>query len=292
VKHSEGRFPGADGLELYYQLWQPESEPRAVIALVHGVGEHCGRYMNVVGPLVDAGYAVYGFDQRGHGSSPGPRVHIDRWREYREDLGAYLGMIADQLPGPPLVLYGHSMGSLVVLDYLMQNTQGIAGAIISGAAIEPVGVGSASLVLIARVLSGVLPKYYVDLGIDPNSLSRDPEALEAYRADPLVAPKATVRWGTESLDTVRRVKEGMCAIDVPILVLHGEADPLNLVEGARTLFDSVASDRKTIHVYPDVCHEPHNDLGHEQVATDVAEWLAQLTNGSDASARPTANDSH
>lgn len=279
MKHIEGHFSGADSLELYYQVWRPEPEPRAVVALVHGVGEHCGRYMNVARPLAADGYAVYGYDQRGHGASPGPRVHVDRWTEYREDLGAYLAMIAEQMPGLPLIVYGHSMGSLVVLDYLLQRPKGLAGAIISGAAIEPVGVGSPYLVAVARVLSGVLPKFYVDLGIDPTSLSRDPNALEAYRADPLIAPKATVRWGTESLDTVRRIKEGMNGIDIPLLVLHGEADPLNLVQGARTLFDAVGSDDKTMHVYPVVRHEPHNDLGHEQVAADVAQWLAHLTGG-------------
>ena len=233
--------------------------------------------MNLVRPLVDDGYAVYAYDQRGHGRSPGPRVYVDRWADYRVDLGAFLGMAAEQAPGLPIVLYGHSMGSLVVLDYLLERPQGLAGAIVSGVALQPAGVGKPYQVVMARVLSRVSPRLTVDLGIDGGSLTRDPQALEAARADPMLTSRATVRWGAESLATVRRVKEDMAAIDLPLLVLHGGADPLNRPAGAQALFETVSSPDKTLRIYPGVRHEPHNDLGHEQVAGDVKEWLAHLT---------------
>jgi alpha-beta hydrolase superfamily lysophospholipase len=245
------------------------------------VGEHSGRYANLVGPLVDDGYAVYVYDQRGHGRSPGPRVHIDRWAEYRDDLGAFLRLVGERAPGRPLVVYGHSMGSLVVLDYLLEwprseRPEGLTGAIVSGTALEPAGVGGPLLVVIARVLSGLRPRQSLKLGIDAAALSRDPAVVAAYRADPLVTSRATVRWGTESLDTVRRIKAGMSRIDVPLLVLHGEADPLNLVSGARALVDALPPGAATLKVYPGVRHEPHNDLGHEQVAAEVTQWFAGL----------------
>jgi alpha-beta hydrolase superfamily lysophospholipase len=276
MQHTDGHFAGVGGLELYHRSWQPESEPRAAVVLVHGVGEHSGRYMNVVGPLVESGYAVYSYDQRGHGVSPGPRVHIDRWTEYRGDLTTYVNMVAEQAPDLPLVVYGHSMGSLVVLDYLLQRPVGLSGAIISGIAIEPVGVGSRATIAMARVLTHVAPRLSVNLGIDASALTRDPQALAAYAADPLVSGRATVRWGTESLDTVVRVKEGMAGIDIPLLVIHGGADRLNCPDGAKALFEAVPHSDKTLRVYPGVHHEPHNDLGHEQVAADVKEWLAHL----------------
>jgi len=276
MRRGEGRFCGAGGLELYYQVWRPEGEPWAAVALVHGVGEHSGRYGNLVGPLVDAGSAVYGYDQRGHGRSPGPRVHIDRWDEYRDDLGAFLRLVAAEVPGRPLVVYGHSMGSLVVLDYLLQGSDGVAGAIVSGVALEPAGVGSPLLVVIARLLSGLRPRHSLRLGIDATALSRDPAVVEAYRADPLVTSRATARWGAESLAAVRRVKEGMARLDVPLLILHGEADPLNMVSGAKALREAVPRQDVTLRVYAGVRHEPHNDAGHEQVAADVVAWLARL----------------
>jgi alpha-beta hydrolase superfamily lysophospholipase len=233
--------------------------------------------MNLVRPLVDDGYVVYGYDQRGHGRSPGPRVYVDRWADYRDDLGAFLGMVAEYAPGSPIVVYGHSMGSLVVLDYLLQRPKGLAGAIISGVALQPAGVGKPYQVVMARIMSRVTPRLTLDLGIDAGSLTRDPQALEAARADSMLTSRATVRWGAESLATVRRISEGMAAIDLPLLVLHGGADPLNRPEGARALFETVSSPDKTLRVYPGVCHEPHNDLGHEQVAGDVKDWLAHLT---------------
>lgn len=277
MRHEEGHFARTGGLELFWQCWRREGDPRAVVALVHGVGEHSGRYMNLVRPLVDDGYAVYGYDQRGHGRSPGPRVHIDRWSDYREDLRAFLGLVAAHQPGRPLVVYGHSMGSLVVLDYLLQRPGGLAGAIISGVALQPAGVGKPYQVAVVRVLSGVAPRLSLDLGIGAGSLTRDPEALEAARTDPLLTSRATVRWGAESLATVRRVNEDMATIDLPLLVLHGGADPLNRPAGALALFNAVATPDKRLRIYPGVRHEPHNDLGHEQVAADVKEWLAHLT---------------
>jgi alpha-beta hydrolase superfamily lysophospholipase len=105
--------------------------------------------------------------------------------------------------------------------------------------------------------------------------------VEAYRADPLVTSRATVRWGTESLAAVGRVKEGMENLGLPLLVLHGEADRLNLVGGARALAEARPHGDTMLRVYPGVYHEPHNDLGHEQVVADVKSWLAQLVGSKD-----------
>lgn len=276
MQHAEGRFDGVGGVELYSQEWRPESTARSVVVLVHGVGEHSGRYMNVVRPLVEGGHAVYSYDHRGHGRSAGRRVHIDGWSQYRADLSTYLGIVAQQEPDRPIVLYGHSMGSLVVLDYLLQGPDGIAGAIISGVALQPVGVGSPLVIAMAKALSGVVPKLSVDLKIDAASLTRDPEALAAFREDPLVESKATVRWGSESLKTVDRITGGMGGLDWPMLVVHGGSDPLNLAEGAHALYEAVPHADKTLRVYPGVLHEPHNDLGHSQLAADIAHWLDQL----------------
>ncbi len=233
--------------------------------------------MNLVALLVDDGYVVCAYDQRGHGRSPGRRVYVDRWADYREDLHAFLGTVAEQAPDLPIVVYGHSMGSLVVLDYLLEHSEGVAGAIVSGVALQPAGVGKPYQVVLARVLSRVAPRLTVDLGIAGGSLTRDPQALAAARADPMLTSRATVRWGAESLAVVRRVREDMAAIDLPLLVLHGGADPLNRLAGAQALFETVASQEKTLRIYPGVHHEPHNDLGHEQVAADVRAWLARLT---------------
>ena len=275
--HDEGRFRTLDGLQLFWQRWAPDEEPRAVVVIVHGVCEHSGRYGNLVEPLVEDGYAVYAYDQRGHGLSPGPRVHIDRWAQYRDDLGIFLALVADWAPGLQVVLYGHSMGSLVVLDYVLAHPHGLAGLVVSGVALQPAGVGTAWQVAAARVLTHVTPRLALDLHIRPDALSRDPQAVVAALADPALTSRATVRWGTEGLATVATVRRRLDEIEIPLLVLHGGADPLNRPAGAQELVDSVASADTTLHVYPGVRHEPHNDLGHEAVAADVIEWLGRVT---------------
>ena len=276
-RRGEGHFSASGGLRLYWQSRRPEAPPRAAFVLVHGVGEHGGRYENLMEPLARAGYAVYTYDQRGHGRSPGPRVHIDRWSQYRDDLGAFLTFVAQQAPRLPLVLYGHSMGSLVVLDYAIVHPRGLAALIVSGVALQPAGVGAAWQVAAARLLTHVTPRLSLDLHIRPDALTRDPAARAAALADPALTSKATVRWGTESLATVAVVRRRLGEITLPLLVVHGGDDPLNRPAGAQELVDSVSSADKTLTVYPGVRHEPHNDLGHEQVAADIIAWLDRIT---------------
>ena len=116
MNHHESTFGGSGGLDLYYQSWLPQTESNAIVAIVHGFGEHSGRYQNIVQHLVPLGYGIYGFDNRGHGRSPGRRGHIDSWREYHDDVAAFLTFIRKSGPSKPLFLLGHSMGTLIVLE--------------------------------------------------------------------------------------------------------------------------------------------------------------------------------
>jgi alpha-beta hydrolase superfamily lysophospholipase len=275
MKHSEGTFRGAGGLDLYGQCWQDAREPQAIVAIVHGHGEHGGRYMNVVRSLLSHGCAVCAFDHRGHGRSRGQRGHINSWSEYREDVGSFLFWIADRENHRPVFLMGHSMGALVALDYVLRGSGGIAGAIISGAPIEPAGVAKPALVLLSRLLSRAVPRFPLRLALDTSALSRDAAAVRAYAEDPLVHGRFTARWGTESLAALAWVKAHAPDVNIPILFIHGGGDRLNLSDGSRRFFERVASSDKTIHVYPDMFHELHNDIGYDQVMKDLAQWLTE-----------------
>lgn len=274
AEHVEGTFAGTGGLELYVQSWRPPGTPRAVVGIVHGVAEHCGRYANVVGHLIPQGHAVYAYDHRGHGRSPGPRVHINRWDEYRGDLRCFLTMVAEREPGRPVFVYGHSMGALVVLDYLLLHQEGLRGAILSAAPLEPVGLAKPHLILLARLLSPLWPGLMVRAKLDVPQISRDPAVVQAYQADPLVVyGAATVRWGTESLNAVARVRSGLPAIRLPVLLIHGGADRISAPDGSRLVYERISSADKTLRVYAGTYHEPHNDVNHDDVLRDVAEWL-------------------
>ena len=273
MEHKEGTFQGTGGIELYYQSWRADKETRGVLAIVHGFGEHSGRYANVVNHLTPQGYPIYGFDLRGHGRSPGQRGHINSWEEYREDVRGFLQVVSQGEPTLPVFMLGHSMGALIALDYLLHDPAGLRGAIISGAPLEPVGVAKPILVILARVLSRVWPRFSLPLGLDPKGISRDIEVVKAYQADPLVHGKTTVRWGTEILQTIEWVKAHAAEVRIPILLIHGGSDPLNSPDGTRSFFDKVTFPDKQIKVYPGSYHEAHNDLDYAQVVNDMAQWL-------------------
>lgn len=273
MQRKEGNFQASDGLTLFYQRWRPTSPAKAVVLVAHGFGEHSERYANLFNHLVPQGFAIYALDHRGHGRSPGQRGHISNWLEYRNDLALFRHFVEILEPRLPQFLYGHSMGSLIVLDYLTQQPSGLRGAIISGALIEPGESAKPLLVAIARLLSQYWPNFSLNLGLDTKALSRDSTVVQAYVADPLVHGKASARWGTEVLHTIQSVKAQAKNIRTPLLILHGEADAINRVEGARWLFKEVAFTDKELRIYPGGFHEPHNDLDKTQVLQDVEEWL-------------------
>ncbi len=275
MKHWEGDFQGAGNLTLYTQGWDPEDAPRAILAIVHGLGEHSGRYGNIVNGLIPRHYSVYGYDHRGHGRSQGQRGHILSWAEYRNDLRHFLQMIKERQPGRPTFLLGHSMGALIVLDYIMRNPEGVKGAIVSGSPIKATGATKSYLIIIAWVLSRVWPGFSLDLGLDKSAISRDPTVVKAYEEDPLVHGKATPRWGTEFMATAEWVKGRAAEIKMPLLMLHGETDRLSLAEGARQFFEQIPFPDKELHIYPGSYHEPHNDLDSRQVISDLEAWVAR-----------------
>ena len=284
MQHRTFHFEGMDGISLYAQHWRPEHRALAVIAIVHGVGEHSGRYMNVVDHMTANQCGVYGYDLRGHGRSPGPRGHINAWAEYRTDLLNFLKMIRAQGDGCPIFLLGHSMGALIALDFILSENVGLAGAIISGAPIEPVGVANPYLIALARILSRIYPSFSINLGLDPDAISRNPSVVKSYREDPLVHGKVSARWGTESLSTVESVKLRGENIDLPILMIHGDADRINSMEGAKKFFGEIRSQDKEFLSYAAGYHEVHNDIDYQDMLSDLLDWINIHIEGQPASA--------
>jgi alpha-beta hydrolase superfamily lysophospholipase len=272
MQQTTGKFE-ALGKQLFYQTWLPEGKTKAILAICHGVGEHSGRYMNLVGPLMQNEYAVWGFDLLGCGHSPGQRGHIQTWEDYRNGLGAFLEYVQAQNPGLPVFLYGHSLGAQIVLDYIQNRKADLMGVVLSATPIDPAGVGSPAKILLAKLLSKIMPAYSIDLGLDPAALSRDPQVVQAYRDDPLVQKYVSVRWGTEAMAVQRRASSRPDLIRLPVLFIHGSDDPLHLVSGVRNFVEDIPHADKQLIVYQGSLHEPHNDLEHERVAIDLINWL-------------------
>lgn len=166
------------------------------------------------------------------------------------------------------------MGAVIAVDYVVATPSGVAGLISSGIPLRPTGATKPHLVAIARILSRIRPAFSIPLGLDVSGISRDPAVVQSYRDDPLVHPLVSVRWGTEMLAAIARVRSRAHEVQLPVLVLHGEADPISSIDGSRELFSAVSSADKTLRVYPGTLHEPHNDLDRAVVSEDVERWLA------------------
>jgi len=278
MKHLEAILPAFDGISLHTHQWLPDSDPRALIIIVHGVTEHSGRYLKLIVPLVEGGFGVASYDLRGHGRSGGVRGHVESWRDYTRDLASVIAALARQHPSVPVFLFGHSLGSLIVLGYSFAPAAAgkLAGVIVCGTAVDPCGIARPMRVAMARALSRVWPKFRLRVKTAARAaLSRDPVVEAEFRADPLRLGYVTVRFGAEMLALIERIKQTTTAFPAPLLMLHGGADRLNSLAGARKFFGTVnqVQQDKELIVYEGGLHEPHNDLEHVRVANDVCAWL-------------------
>lgn len=264
-------FTGHGGLELHCRCWRPEGTPKAVLPIVHGHGEHSGRYAHVADWFVPRGYSVYAFDLRGHGRSQGERGALKDFGEYREDVRAFLDLVQEAEPAP-VFLAGHSLGGLIVLDYVLRDPSGLAGVVASGPVLSAPGV-SPFLLWLSKVLARVWPSLVLDSGLDTSALSRDLAVVEAYVNDPLVHSKGSMRLANEMMEAVDWTQAHAAEMALPCLVIHGSEDRLCDPQASQVFIDNVAfADRERIE-YEGYFHEVYNEPGKEQVFADIEAWL-------------------
>ncbi len=274
MNHSDGYFKNSTNAKLYYQAWLPDGEAKAVLFIVHGLGEHCGRYMNVVNHFVPLGYAAYGMDHIGHGKSDGEREVISRFEDFTEPLTIYYNMVKSWQPGKPVFIIGHSLGGLISCYYLLDNQDKFRGAVISAASIKVPSNISSTTILMGKVLSAIAPKAGL-LALDATGVSRDPAVVAAYVGDPLVFHgKTPARLAAEMLRAMKRVTAEVAKINLPFMVVQGNADKLVDPDGTQLLYDQAKSKDKTIKRYEGLYHEVFNEPEHELVLTDVENWIA------------------
>ena len=273
MKHVEGNFNDSRGTEIYYQYWLPEGEVKAVILIVHGLFEHSGRYMNVVNHFVPKGYAVYGMDHSGHGSSGGTKSYIDSFDHYLDALSLYFAEVQGWQKDKPLFLLGHSMGGLIAATFLVRNQDQFSGAILSGPAAKIPDDINGITIAIGKILSMLLPKAGI-IALDVEGISRDPEVVKAYIDDPLTYKgKTPARLAAELLSAMEQLQSKAAEIKLPLLIIQGSADRLVNPDGAQFLYDTVSSSDKTLKMYKGFYHEVLNEPEKEQVLGDVESWL-------------------
>jgi len=262
-----------DGTILRTLHWEPEGEPWAVALVVHGLGEHGGRYGNVARAFTAAGIDVHGYDHRGFGGSAGQRAYVDRWGQFHDDLAQMMTAIRADHPGLPLVLYGHSMGGLVTLGYVLSETPRPEPdlLVLSAPGLDADIPGWKKS--LASTLANVFPRMRIANGLHPQGLSRDPSVRALADADPLCQDTSTVKFGNEAFVEQARVRAALAAIDtmpIPTYVFHGADDPIVPV---RVTEPFEAKGNVTRRVHAGLRHECHNEPEHAEVLAEVVDWI-------------------
>jgi len=264
----------ADGTTLRTLHWEA-AEPWATALIVHGLGEHGGRYETVAEAFTAAGIDVWSYDHRGNGGSGGPRVFVERWPVLHDDLGARISSLRQAAPTRPLILYGHSLGGLVACGYVVSGRERPLPdlLILSAPGLDADLPGWKKS--LARLLTGIVPKMQLANGLPEGGLSRDPSVGAKANADPLCTDKSTIRWAAEAFgeqDRLRALLPGLAAMPVPTYVFHGSADPIVPVR-ASAVFEGKGN--TTRRVFDGLRHECHHEPEHEAVLAEVVAWIRE-----------------
>lgn len=274
LRHSEARGTS----RLYRRSWQPDSDTRAAILLVHGLGEHSGRYGHLARHCNERGFAVHALDHYGHGKSDGQPGFVERFSVYLDGVRALRDAVHAEQPGVPLVLLGHSMGGLIAATLLPECQADFRACVLSGPALKTDQEPPAPVMLLIRLIAWLAPTAPL-IGLDPAGVSRDPEVVRAYVSDPLVHHgKLSARLISEMSRTMRDTLARAPEISLPLLILHGDKDVLTSPQGSADFHAGAGSADKTLKVYPGLYHEIFNEPEKDAVLGDMTTWLeAHLT---------------
>lgn len=263
-----------DGLELNAKHW-PLEDPRAILAVVHGMGEHAGRYNHLAKYFVNHGFAVIALDQRGHGISGGARGHSPSLQHLLNDVDQFLAKCRSLYPNKPLVAYAHSMGGNVMLNYLLRNHPDLSAAVISAPWIQLAFEPPAWKITAAKILGSWTPKLTLANELDVNQLSKDTSVVKAYVTDPLVHNKISAAMGKELMEGSAWLNEFKGEITLPTLLMHGTKDGLTSYP-ASNAFAQRVSGLLTFKAWEGLFHELHNEPEQGQVFDFVFDWLENL----------------
>jgi len=270
---TEQNFGGVGGVRIVYDVWTPDTPPRAVVVLSHGLGEYARRYDHVAQFFGDAGLVTYALDHRGHGRSDGKRMLVRDISEYTGDFDTLVGIATREHHGLKCIVLGHSMGGGIVFAYGVERPDNYDMMVLSAPAVAAQDLVSPLMTVAAKVLGVLTPGLPVQ-ELDVEAISRDPAVVAAYNDDPLVYHgKVPAGVGRALLQVGETMPQRAPALTAPLLVVHGDADRLIPVDGSRRLVECVGSTDVELKVYPGLYHEVFNEPERAQVLGDVVSWI-------------------
>jgi len=275
MNHFELSWKSFDGLDMFARGWTPaDTSPRAVVCLVHGVGEHTMRYGNVAEAFTKEGYILFGADLRGHGKSGGPRGHFPNIEAVHRDIDLLLNQARERFPGLPLILYGHSLGAVLVLHYGLKQKPGIQGVIVTSPALHNALEHQQVKVMGAKVLGSVFPTMTIHSGLDVQALSHDGEVGKTYKNDPLVNDQISLGFGKIMLGVAQWTLEHAGEFSLPLLIMHGKDDTIALPSSSIE-FAAALDGKCKLVLWDDDYHELHNETNKAEVLKTMTDWIGE-----------------
>ncbi|MDD5570905.1 MAG: lysophospholipase [Bacteroidales bacterium] len=273
--YKEYNWKSSDNLNLFACSWEPEVNPKSVICLVHGLGEHSGRYNEWAEKFVNRNYGFLSLDLRGHGKSEGKRGHAKNYNLLLDDVETLMKNSELIFPGIPKILYGHSMGGNIALKYFYERKPYLKAMIISAPWLELELKVPKPLLLTAEFISKIFPQLSMSNGLKASDLSQDEAIIENRREDTFVHNKISVKLFCLIEEAAKQILSEKNKINIPLLIMHGTNDRIISFDATKS-YSQTAGNITTFKVWENFYHELHNDVGKEKVFEYIADWIEKI----------------
>jgi alpha-beta hydrolase superfamily lysophospholipase len=278
MKHKKINLVSQDGVFLTGRFWRPKESPHAAICLVHGIGEHSGRYDAWARRFCARGYVVYAVDLRGHGLSEGKRGHVHQFHDFMYDIDALVKRSHREQERLPVFIYGHSMGGTLVLNFLIQKRQDFKGAVVSAPWLKLVKPPHPGIRKMGKALGKVFPRLTLRTGIDSAQLTSDVRQQEESDQDELMHGKISLRLFNEIDRVSAEVLEESDQIDIPVFLAHGDDDELT-DSGITRQFAQAIGPKALFYSVKGARHEIHREPGADELFDQLVQWMEDNIKG-------------
>ena len=276
LKVKEFSWIASDGLTLYARAWFPDKPSGKVILLVHGLGEHCGRYEHWAGLMNAEGHAMLSFDQRGHGRSEGKRGHASSLIHLLNDINLLYEKSEEIFPGQTKILYGHSMGGNLVLNFMIRQSRPVSALIVTSPWLKLYKPPGKLTLILANLLKDIIPSFTLSNRCKPDQLSHDHEAILKYTLDPLVHARISFKLFHEIHYAGIYASKNIFKINCPVLIMHGNSDTITSSRASQEYVMNT-TEKVTLRLWENQFHELHNELIYKEVFDYARKWIEKFT---------------
>lgn len=252
------------------QYWKAK-ETKAVVVLVHGMGEHSTRYVHVAQKLAANNFSLVAFDHFGHGKTEGKRGHNPNFEAVLESVTKTIEKAKELFPDKPIFLYGHSMGGNVVANYALRKQHNLKGIVATSPFLKLAFTPPAIKLFVGKIFQKIAPSLTMGNELDANDISRDKNEVEKYLKDPLVHAKISPNYSIKFIETGQWAIENAKNLKTPMFLLHGTDDKITAYKGTEEFANNV--EKATLKLYKNGYHELHNDFCKEEMLNDIVNWL-------------------